>query len=302
MKRVIYYFKHINAVLSRIFMIIGWGIPDKQYLQILYFLKMGEPLHLVHPLTFSEKIQWLKLYNRKSLYTLLVDKYRVKTYVASIIGDKYIIPTIGVWDRPEDVDFDSLPNQFVLKTTHGGGNVGVIICKDKMTLDYRKTVEKLNKSLKQNIYKSLREWPYKGVEKKIMAEEYMEDTETKELRDYKLFAFDGKVKALFVATERGGGNVKFDFFDADFNHLDVVQEHPMSGKNIPKPYCFEEMKEIAEKLSKGFPHVRIDMYEVNHRVFFGEFTFYHHGGVVPFHPKEWDYKFGSWIQLPEKTE
>lgn len=262
---------------------------------------MGKRLNLKEPKTYNEKIQWLKLYNRKSEYTMMVDKYAVKEYVANIIGEEHVIPTLGIWDKPEEIDFDKLPSQFVLKTTHGGGNTGVIVCKDKMKLNKEDAIKRLNKSIHQDLFKSLREWPYKNVKRRILAEAYMEDSETKELRDYKFFAFDGKVKALFIATDRGSGDVKFDYFDAEFNHLDLIQQHPMSGKTIQKPECFEEMKAIAEKLSVGIPHVRVDLYEVNGKVYFGEFTFSHHGGCVPFHPEEWDYKFGSWIKLPENN-
>jgi len=289
-------FRILSGVLRRM---APWISNDELYLRILFFLKQRKFLHLKNPQTFSEKLQWLKLHDRKPEYTTMVDKYAVKEYVANIIGEEYIIPTIGVWDKPEDIDWDSLPDKFVLKTTHGGGNTGVVVCKDKNQLDKSDTIKKLNKSMKQDLYKSQREWPYKNVQKKIIAEVYMEDVKTKELRDYKFFAFNGIVKALFIATERGSGNVKFDFFDANFNHLDLIQQHPMSGVEIPKPSCFDQMKDIASKLSVGLPHVRVDLYEVNGKVYFGEFTFSHHGGVVPFHPKEWDFKFGSWIQLPE---
>ena len=244
----------------------------------------------------------MKLYDRRLEYTQLVDKAAVKDYVAGIIGKEYVIPTIGVWERPEDIDWDSLPDQFVLKTTHGGGNAGVVICRDKASFDRNKAVEKLNRSLKQDIYRSLREWPYKNVPRRILAEQYIAPAPNhNDLPDYKLFCFNGDVKALFVATERGGEDVKFDFFDSDFNHLDLYQIHPMSGKQIPKPDHFEEMKAIAAKLSKGFPHVRVDLYNVNGMIYFGEMTFYHHGGFVPFHPEKWDYEFGSWIRLPEKN-
>ena len=291
-------FRILSGVLRRI---APWISNDELYLRILFFLKQRKVLHLKNPQTFSEKLQWLKLYDRKPEYTTMVDKYAVKEYVANIIGEEYIIPTIGVWDKPEDIDWDSLPDKFVLKTTHGGGNTGVVVCKDKNQLDKSDAIKKLNKSMKQDLYKFQREWPYKNVPKKIIAEVYMEDVKTKELRDYKFFAFDGIVKALFIATERGRGNVKFDFFDANFNHLDLIQQHPMSGVEIPKPSCFDQMKDIASKLSVGLPHVRVDLYEVNGKVYFGEFTFSHHGGVVPFHPKEWDFKFGSWLKLPDKS-
>lgn len=301
MQKLSYYISHPSKILAPAFMKCGGWISDRQYLQIYFFLKMGKLLNLRSPKTFNEKIQWLKLYNRKPEYTTMVDKYAVKEYVAKIIGKEYVIPTLGIWDKPEDIDFNNLPNQFVLKTTHGGGNSGVIVCKDKNKLDKEIAIRNLKKSMTQDLFHSLREWPYKNVRKRILAEVYMEDSKTKELRDYKFFAFDGEVKALFIATDRGSGDVKFDYFDADFNHLDLVQQHPMSGMNIQKPECFEEMRAIAEKLSVGIPHVRVDLYEVNGKVYFGEFTFSHHGGCVPFHPEKWDYEFGSWIKLPGKA-
>ena len=288
----------IRKVALRQLYCYNWAIPDKTYLRLVYYLKNGEWLNLEHPQTYNEKLNWLKLHDKNPLYTSLVDKYSVKELVSKIVGDDYVIPTIGVWDRAEDIEWESLPSQFVLKTTHGGGNNGVVICKDKASFNILEAVEKLNKSMKQAIYKRLREWPYKNVPKKIIAEQYMEDSITHDLRDYKFFCFNGKVRALFIATDRGSGNVKFDYYDEAFNHLDLVQQHPMSGKNLPKPVCFDEMKIIAEKLSTGFPQVRIDLYEVNGKVLFGEYTFFHHGGVVPFHPKSWDFVFGSWIKLP----
>lgn len=279
-------------------------LPDRIYIELMFWLQMGHKLNLSTPKTFSEKIQWLKLYNRRPEYTKMVDKYAVKDYVASIIGEEYIIPTLGVWDSPEDIEWDNLPNQFVLKTTHGGGNAGVIICKDKTKLIKEDAVRKLSNSMKQDLYRSLKEWPYKNVVKRIIAEQYVEpDSITHDLPDYKFFCFDGKVKALFIGTERGTGDVKFDYFDADFNHLDLIQQHPQSGKNLPKPLNFDLMKQLASKLSKGIPQVRIDFYDVNGKIYFGEMTFYHHGGIVPFHPAKWDMTFGSWIELPKrKTE
>ncbi len=274
-------------------------LPDKMFIKLMYRLKMGKKLNLNNPQTYNEKIQWLKLYNRKPEYTMMVDKYAVKDYAASIIGTDYIIPTIGVWDKPEDIEWSKLPNQFVLKTTHGGGNTGVVICRDKNTFDKENAISRLRMSMKQDIYRELKEWPYKNVPKRIIAEHYVTpDSITNDLPDYKFFCFDGVVKALFIGTERQTGNVKFDYYDAEFNHLDLIQEHPMSGKEQKKPANFEEMKQVAAKLSKGIPHVRIDLYNVNSKVYFGEMTFYHHGGIVPFHPEKWDYEFGSWIKLP----
>ena len=299
-KKTLFYIKNPLRILAAVFMRIGTWLPDRQYLQILYLLKTGKVLHLNNPQTFNEKLQWMKLYDRKPEYTMMVDKFEVKDYVSKMIGEGHVIPTLGVWDRPEDINWDCLPNKFVLKTTHGGGNTGVIVCKDKSKLDRADAISRLNRSMKQDLFKSQREWPYKNVKRRILAETYMEDEKTKELRDYKFFAFDGEVKALFIATDRGSGDVKFDYFDADFKHLNLIQQHPMSGLQIERPVCFHEMKNIASKLSAGLPQVRVDLYEVNGKVFFGEYTFFHHGGVVPFHPEIWDYEFGSWIKLPER--
>lgn len=287
----------INSIISKLAMKTNFLLSDEAYLKLIFRLKMGYKLDLNNPKTFSEKLTWLKLYDHNPEYIQLVDKYAVKDIVAQKIGPEHVIPTLGVWNRPEDIDWDALPNSFVLKTTHGGGNTGVVICKDKAVFDRQKAVDSLNRSLKQDIYRTLREWPYKGVPRRIIAEKYI-DGENNDLPDYKFFCFDGEVKALFIGTERQTGNVKFDYFDADFNHLDLIQLHPMSGKEIKKPDCFEEMKRIASELSKGIPHVRIDLYEVNGHIYFGEYTFYHHGGCVPFHPQEWDNIFGSWINLP----
>lgn len=277
-------------------------LPDILYIKLMFRFKMGCWPNLKNPQTFSEKLQWLKLYNRRPEYTKMVDKYAVKEYVANIIGDEYIIPTLGVWDNPEDIEWDKLPNQFVLKTTHGGGSNGVVICKDKAIFDKDKAVSLLKRSMKQDIYMLLKEWPYKNVPKKIIAEQYINPiSQQKDLPDYKFFCFNGVVRALFIGTERETGNVKFDYFDADFNHLNLIQQHPMSGRELPKPINFEKMKQIASKLSVGIPHVRIDLYDVNGKIYFGEMTFTHHGGLVPFHPKKWDYVFGNWLMLPSKN-
>lgn len=277
---------------------LDWLIPDKMYIKNMYRKAFKRELNLTDPQTYNEKLQWLKLYDRKPEYTIMVDKYAVKDYVAGIIGEEYIIPTIGVWNRPEDIDWNKLPNQFVLKCTHDSG--GLVICRDKTKLDKEAAIKKLRNSLKTNYYLAGREWPYKNVPRKIIAEKYMEDEKVSDLPDYKFFCFDGVVKALFIGTERGTGDVKFDYYDADFNHLDLVQEHPMSGKQFQKPVNFEKMKQLASELSKGLPQARIDFYNINGKIFFGEITFFHHGGIIPFHPEEWDYTFGSWLKLPKK--
>lgn len=276
-------------------------LPDEPYLKLCYRVRLGKKLDLENPKTYTAKLQWLKLHDRKPVYTEMVDKYTAKEYVAKIIGGEYIIPTLGVWDKFDDIDFDSLPQQFVLKCTHDSG--GLVICRDKSRLDKAAAKKKIEKSLGTNYYLSGREWPYKNVKPRIIAEAYMQDTATAELRDYKFFCFDGRVKALFIATERAAAaETKFDFFDENFNHLPFTNGHPNAETMPAKPQRFEEMKALAAKLSAGIPHLRVDFYEVDGKIYFGELTFSHWGGMMPFEPEEWDYTFGSWITLPETKE
>lgn len=294
--------KDSNSIWASILVRTSFLYKEDFFLKLLFKACMHRELDLSNPKSYSEKLQWLKLYNRRSYYPRLVDKYEVKEYVASKIGDEYIIPTIGIWDSFESIDFEKLPNQFVLKTTNGGGSTGVVICKDKQSFDIDSARKKLNKSMHTNVY--MGEWPYKKIKPRIIAEKYMEDEETGELRDYKFFCFDGEVKALFIATDRGvvGDQPKFDFYDESFTHLPFRQGHPHQTKKIiEKPKTFELMKEIASKLSQGEPHERIDLYEINGEVYFGEITFFHFGGLEPFEPIEWDYRFGEWLNLPNKT-
>ena len=280
----------------------GWfnWIDDKLYLEIAYRIAMGKKLSLDNPQTFNEKLQWLKLYDRKPVYTQMVDKYEAKKYVANIIGEQHIIPTLGVWDRFDDIDFDKLPNQFVLKCTHDSG--GLVICKDKEKLNIEKARNIINGCLRNNYYWGQREWPYKGVRPRILAEKYMVDESGYELKDYKWFCFNGEPKALFIATDRSNPkeDTKFDFFDMDFNHLPFTNGHPNAKKEIRRPEGFDEMRALSEKLSKGIPHVRVDFYDINGHIYFGELTFSHWSGMCPFVPEEWDYTFGSWIKLPSK--
>lgn len=273
---------------------------DERYLRWYYYLNMRKSLNLKAPTTYNEKINWLKLYDHNPLYTILVDKLKVKDYVIKKIGAEHVIQTLGVWKRAEDIDWDTLPNRFVLKTTQGGGNIGVMICRDKSKFDIAKATAKMNAALKQDLYTSSREWPYKNVEPLIFAEEYMED-EHGELRDYKFFCFNGKCKMLFVATERQTRKEPFfNFFDEHYNPLPLKQGHPVNPIIPEKPNGFDEMVRIAEELSIGLPHVRMDLYAINGKVYFGEYTFYHFGGVVPFEPAEWDEKIGFWLKLPVK--
>lgn len=253
---------------------------------------MGYHLRLKTPVTYSEKLQWLKLYDRRPLYVTMVDKVKVKEYVASIIGKEYVIPTLGVWKNPDEINFGALPERFVLKCNHNSG-AGMFVCKDKSTIDEEMVKNELRKGLMENFYVKNREWPYKDVPRRTFAEAYMED-EYGELRDYKFFCFDGEVKALFIASDRSKGeaSVRFDFFDADYNHLPFTNGHLCADVTPEKPSMFEEMKTLAAKLSKGIPHVRVDFYEVGNKIYFGEMTLYHWSGMKPFVPEEWDYLFG----------
>ena len=286
----------IRMALDKVALVIP--IPDRTYLHIKYYCRMGKRLHLKKPRTFNEKLQWLKLYGRRPIDTTLSDKYAVKEYIAKTIGEQYVIPLIGVWDRFEDIDFDKLPNQFVLKCTHDSG--GVVVCKDKSKLDIDSARKMFNKSLKTDYYVYSREKAYRDIPRRIIAEEYREDSKTGELRDYKFFCFDGEPKALFIASDRQveEEETKFDFFDMDYNHLPFTNGHPNANVYPEKPVCFDEMRALAAKLSKGIPHVRVDFYEVDGHVYFGEMTYSHWGGMTPFKPEEWDYTFGSWIKLP----
>ena len=277
-------------------------LPDALYIRLEYFRHLKKFPNLKNPKTFNEKLQWLKLHDRKPEYTLMVDKYEAKRYVADIIGEQHIIPAFGVWNSFDEIDFDALPDQFVLKCTHDCG--GLVICRDKSQLDIAAAKKKIEKAMKVNYYWGEREWPYKNVKPRILAEKYMEDSELGDLRDYKFFTFDGEVKALFIATERASVSeeTKFDFFDADFNHLPFTNGHPNAEVMPKKPQNFERMKQLASKLSRGIPHLRVDFYEVDGEIYFGELTFSHWGGMVPFDPPEWDGIFGSWIELPKKKE
>ena len=271
---------------------------DKQYISLRYFAAMGKRMNWDNPQTYNEKLQWLKLYDHKPIYSTMVDKYEAKKYVANIIGDKYIIPTLAVYDKVEDIDFDALPNKFVLKCTHDSG--GLVICRDKSKLDKKAALKKLKKRMNGNYYYWKREWPYKNIKPRIIAEQYMEDDQFHDLRDYKFFCFDGEMKVLFIATERHLKNeeTKFDFFDADYVHLNIRNGHPNASQPPAKPKTFEEMKKLAGILSKNIPQLRVDFYEVNGKAYFGELTFFHWSGLVPFVPEEWDSIFGRWLKLP----
>ena len=275
-------------------------VDDKRFIEKMFKVTMKYPLNLENPKTFNEKLQWLKLYNRNPLYTKLVDKYKVRDYISEKIGEEYLIPLIGVWDDPDDIDFDSLPNQFVLKCNHNSG-LGMYICKDKKNIDVQKVKKELRKGLKQDYYLTGREWPYKNVPRKIIAEKYITDETGTNLRDYKFYCFDGKAKVVGIYQDRNTDKeTTGDFFDMDFNWLDFTFNMPNAKVKPSKPNHFEKMKEIAEILSEGIPHVRVDLYLNNDKIYFGELTFFDGSGFDKIEPIEWDIKLGGWINLPEK--
>ncbi len=278
-------------------------LPDKFFLSLKFYQAFGHWPNWKNPQTFSEKIQWLKMYDRHPEYTKMVDKYAVKQFVKDIIGEEYVIPTLGVWNRPEDIEWSKLPNQFVLKTTHGGGNEGVSICKDKSSFDKQKAINLLNESLKTDLYKVWREWPYKNVPKRVIAEKYIEpDPITGDLPDYKFFCFNGEPKYCQVISGRGT-KMCIDFFDHDWNHqpFHEPKNYPFAEIEIEKPENLEKMWQAAAILSKGRAFSRIDFYDVNGKVYFGEITFFPTSGVGGFDPEEYDEVFGKLITLPNKV-
>lgn len=269
-----------------------WMLSDRKYLEYFFELKMGYRPDLDNPKTYSEKLQWLKLHDRRPEYTAMVDKAEAKDVAAAVIGQEHIIPTIGVYDRVSDIPWDELPGQFVLKCTHDSG--GLVICTDKAALDRKAAEKKLRSALRHNFYRAYREWPYKAVRPRIICEKYMGS-----LKDYKWFCFDGVPQLMFIASDRDreDAETKFDFYDTDFTHLPFTNGHPNSASDLPRPEGWDRMKEIAALLSKGLKHVRVDLYELDGKIYFGEYTFYHWAGFKPFSPEIWDRKIGDMLKI-----
>ncbi len=294
-----------KKVLTILLMKCYWLFPTKLYIKSLFRLKMGYKLNLKNPKTFNEKLQWLKLYANKPEYTQMVDKALAKEYVKPLIGEQYIVPTLGVWDKPEEIDFDALPNQFVLKTTDGGGSVGVVICTDKSKMNREEVIDKLRRALKQNIFGQLREQPYKNIKKRILAEKYLSDetsSVTGDLNDYKFYCFNGVVKYCEVITGRRTKK-QIDFFDLDWNHIDFTfNDYDYADERPSKPDCFDTLIDVASKLCKDKPYSRIDLYVVGNKVFFGEITLFPASGFRGFHPEEWNVRLGDMINLPANNQ
>jgi hypothetical protein len=276
-------------------------MPDRKYLERFYKAHMNQPIDLDNPKTFNEKIQWLKLNDRKPEYVQMVDKIGAKEYVSERLGKEYIIPTLGVWDSFDDIDFDKLPNQFVLKCAHGSGDL--VICQDKSKLDVKAVRKKMTAYLKREYYYYGREWPYKNVKPRIFAEQYMCDSESDQgnLTDYKIFCFDGVPKFVMTVRDRskGKGNAMHRFYDTEWNIQDLDLDYRNEKKiSEPKPENLDKLLEIAAMLSKGIKHLRVDLYIINGQIYFGEMTFYHMSGVETFVPEKWDAKLGEYLNIP----
>lgn len=274
-------------------------LSDEKFLKLKYWAKMDHKhLNLNNPQTFNEKLQWLKINDRNPLYTILADKYKMKEWVSEKIGGKYIVPLLGVWNNVDDIDFNKLPDEFVLKCNHNSG-LGMVICKDKSKLNIVEVKNNLKKGLRQNYFDYSREWPYKNIEKKIVAEKLLCDDSGEQedsLIDYKFFCFNGQPKIMYISKDNAL-EPKTDFFDMDFNRLDLRMKDKNSEIPPDKPKNFEKMKELASKLSKGIPHVRVDFYCVNEQIFVGEMTFFHNGGFSKIYPERWQKILGDWIDL-----
>lgn len=277
------------------------NMQDEALLNRKYEAIFGKRLNLDNPQTFNEKLQWLKLYDRNPEYTIMVDKYKVRDYIKEKIGEEYLIPLIGVWDNPDDIDFDALPDKFVLKCNHNSG-LGMCICKDKTKLNIENVKSELKKGLAQDYYLTGREWPYKNVPRKIIAEKYMTDTsDSSDFTDYKFFCFNGYVDCVMVCLERSSGDTKFYFFDRNWNlkRLNTRGKNAPDGFTISKPSQMDKMFEIAAKLSKGLPFVRIDLYQSNDHIYFGEITFFPDSGFDANLLPETDKYFGNLIHLED---
>ncbi len=271
-------------------------MSDEDYLKFIFKVRLGRNLHLDKPTGYNEKMQWLKLHDRKDHYWRMVDKFEAKNYVADIIGDEYIIPTLGVWDRFEDIDFDKLPDQFVLKCTHDSG--GLYICTDKSRMDRDKVGKKLTKALNTTFYKGGREWAYKNVKPRIIAEKYIVESDSGDLKDYKIFMYDGEPRFIQLDYDRHT-NHKRNLYTPQWELLDAGYKYP-SGRErkVDPPDKFDEMLELARKLSKDMIHARIDFYYVDGHIYFGEITLYHGSGFVISDPPSFEQQMGDWMHLP----
>lgn len=293
----LYFLRNPRKIVAGLLLHFGRRVPDRLYLKLLYWACMGERLDLGNPRTFNEKLQWLKLYDRRDEYTTMVDKVEAKKWVAERIGEQYVIPTLGVWERPEDIDFDALPDKFVMKTNHDSGQV--CICTDKSKLDREKVRREMAASLRRDYYLTGREWPYKNVRRRILAEQYLECGSSSDLVDYKFFCFGGEPRFIQVIQNRRTRET-IDFFDLEWRHQEFVGLSVSSrAEQMPEaPETLAEMIAVARAVAVRNPFSRIDLYEVNGKVYFGEITFYPAGGFGRFQPEAYNEIIGEMISLP----
>jgi hypothetical protein len=299
-QKILSYFRHPSKIIIFFASRNILKLDDEKYLKLQFKVLTGKKLNISNPQNFNEKLQWLKLHDKKEIYTTMVDKYEAKEYVSKIIGEEYVIPTLGLYNSFDEIDFDKLPNQFVIKCTHDSG--GIVIVKDKKTFDKNKARKKIEKCLSRNFFYLAREWPYKNVKPRIIIEKYIEDKKEFDLKDYKFFTFSGKVFCIQVDYDRFTNHHR-NFYTTDWEYMPFAVCYPTNPeKVIDKPKNLELMLHLSEKLadSIGNPKfARIDMYEVNGKIFFGEVTFYHGGGTEKFSPEEYNYKLGDLIKLDE---
>lgn len=290
----------MKSITSLIYNLLSYILPDKLFLSILFKRKMGYKLPWHNPQTYNEKLQWLKLYNRRPEYTMMVDKIEVKSWVSKMIGEEYIIPTIAIWDKADDIDLEKLPNQFVIKCNHNSG-VGMFICKDKSELDINKVKSEVKRGLKENYYRLNREWPYKNVKRRVFAEKFMKEEGKSSLKDYKVMCFNGEVKLIELHEGRFTEEHTQVFYDRSWNKTSITQNGYgiTDDKIVEKPILLDEMIRLSERLSNGIPHVRVDWYIINGHLFFGEMTFFDGSGLIPWDRIEDDRLMGSWIVLPK---
>lgn len=287
-----------RRIYRKICYLFGRIIPDKLYIKMMYQVKLGCKCNLKKPETFNEKLNWLKLYDRRDIYTKMADKYEVRAYVKEMLGDDYLIPLLGVWDRVEDIDLNILPNQFVLKCTHDSASV--VICKNKLTFNWEEAAQRLKKALSINYYYESREWPYKNIKPRVIAECYMVDESNEELKDYKIYNFNGEPRLIQVDFGRFTHHER-NLYSTDWEYIDEEIEYPQNpAVKIEKPENLDEMIRLAEMISKGIPSVRTDFYSINGKTYFGEITFYQEGGFARFASKEYEKELGSLINLSEK--
>lgn len=281
--------------------LLNW-ISDTNYVKWRYRIQHNQSLDLENPKTFNEKLQWLKLNYHNPEYVPLVDKIQVREHISNLVGDEYLIPLIGVWENANDIDWDLMPDKFVLKCSHDSGSV--IVCTDKSTFDKKAAITTLNKALGRNYYYAGREWPYKFVKPKVMAEKFLETSEKDELRDYRFFCFEGEPKFISVDTNiNNKSKTRRNLYDLNWNLLDAEITYKKDLNNsLDKPNKLDEMIEISKKLSESLPHVRIDLYNIDDEIYFGEYTFYHQSGLGIIRPNEFDLKLGSWINLAPYRE